>query len=185
MIKINLIGKKFQSYKAQNWTKVIVLVLFGLFGLYFIVETAYVVISMSIIKRNLVTVNNESVAISKVMLENNEKLSRFVLTKLTLAKISEVNKNKFHYKDYLDQVSLLLPDGSILTSVGFVSKGWVSISVNSFDLKSFGLLEKSLMNSNTWEGNKYFSSAYIENVSRGESGDYFTRLQLELRNLNG
>lgn len=185
MIKINLIGKKNQSYKTQNLTKVIVLLLFGLFGLYFIVETAYVVLSMSTVKRNLAKVNNESVAVSGVMLENNEKLSRFVLTKLILSKISEVNKERFHYKDYLDQISLLLPNGSVLTSVGFVSKGWISISVNSFDLKSFGLLEKSLMNSNTWEDNKYFSSAYIENVSKEQSGAYSTRLQLELKNLNG
>lgn len=185
MIKINLIGKKNQSYKTQNWTKIIVLLLFGLFGLYFFSVTVYVVISMSIIKRNIAKINSESVAISRVMLENNEKLSRFVLTKLILTKISQINKDKFHYKDYLDQVSLLLPNGSVLTSVGFVSKGWISISVNSFDLKSFGLLEKSLMNSNTWENNKYFSSAYIENVSRGQSGGYSTRLQLELKNLNG
>lgn len=185
MIKVNLINKKSRAYKGRGWTRTIALLLFGLFGLYFIGVTAYVVISFSVIKGKITKVDNESVAISTLMLKNNDKLNRFVLTKLILTKISEIDKERFHYKDYLDQVSLLLPEGSLLTSVGFVPKGWISISINSLDMNAFGLLEKSLMNKDTWSGNKYFSGAYIENVTKGKSGTYSTRLQLELKNLNG
>ena len=163
----------------------VILLLFGLFGLYFIGITAYVMISMYVIKGEIAKVNSESVAISEVMLKNNDKLSRFVLTKIILTKINEIDKERFHYKDYLDQVSLLLPDGSSLASAGFASKGWISVSVNSSDVNVLGLLEKSLLNKDTWDGNTYFSGAYIESVTKEKSGSYSIRLQLELKKLNG
>jgi len=185
MIKVNLISKKSRAHKGRDWTRTIGFLLFGSFGLYFIGVTAYVVISMSVIKGKITEVNDESVAISGVMLGNNEKLSHFILTKLILTKISEIDKERFHYKDYLDQVSLLLPNGSALSSVGFTTKGWISVSVNSLDLNAFSLLEKSLVNKDTWSGNKYFSGAYIESVVKEKSGIYSTGLQFELKNLNG
>ena len=89
------------------------------------------------------------------------------------------------YKEYLDQVSLLLPSGTQLTSVIFATKGWISLSVSSSDFVSFDALEKSIMNNNIWKNNKYFSGAYIENVTKEKSGQYSTKLQLELKKLNG
>lgn len=185
MIKVNLISKKNHAYKGKSRTKTIALLLFGLFGLYFVGVTAYVVVSMFVIKGQIKKVNSESVAISALLLKNNDKLTRFVLTKLILTKIQEIDKGRFHYKDYLDKVSLLLPEGSLLSSVNFASKGWVSITVRSLDLNSFSLLEKSLTNKDIWFGNKYFSGAYIENVTKEKTGTYSTHLQLELKNLNG
>jgi len=185
MIKVNLISKKSRAYKGRDWTRVIALLLFGSFGLYFVGVTLYVVISMSVIKGKITKVNDDSMAISGAMLQNNDKLSRFVLTKLILTKISEIDKERFHYKDYLDQISFLLPNGSVLSSVGFTTKGWVSVSVNSLDVNAFGLLEKALINKDVWSGNKYFSAAYIESVVKEKSGIYSTSLQFELKNLNG
>lgn len=181
MIKVNLISKKSRASKGRNWTKTIVFLLFGLVGLYFIGVTLYVVISMSVLKARSTKVNEESTAISSEMLKNNDKLARFVLTKLILTKIQEINKERFHYKDYLDQISLLLPDGSELSAVGFATKGWISVTVSSESLSAFNQLEDSLMNSNFWSSSKFFSGAYIENTSKDKTGGYSTKLQLELK----
>lgn len=181
MIKINLVSKKSRSYKSRDWTKTIILLIFGSFGIYFLGVTLYVIITMSSISTKISKVKAESAAISAEMLRNNDKLSRFVLTKLILTKITEINKQKFHYKDYLDQISLLLPAGSTLTSVGFATKGWIDVSIVSDDIVSFESLEKSLLNKNTWDGIKYFSGAYIDGVTNNRSGAYSSRLHLELK----
>lgn len=185
MIKVNLISKRSRAYRGRNWTRIIVLSLFGLMGTYFIGATLYVVISMYVTNANIKKTNNESTAISDVMLSNNEKLGRFVLTKLILTKIEDIEKERFHYKDYLDQVSLLIPSGSLLTTVGFTTKGWISLGVKSNNINDFGQLEKIFVNKSTWDGNKYFSSAYVEGVTKEKSGAYDSRLQLELAKING
>lgn len=161
------------------------IVLFGGFFLYFLGVTLYIFISVSVLNSKIKKVNSESVSISQTMLKNNEKLSRFVLTKLILTKIEDLNKERFRYKDYLDQVSLLLPSGSQLTSVDFATKGWIAVSVKATDIFSFQLLENTLMNPGTWKGSNYFSSAYVERVSKEKDGSYSTRLQLELKKVNG
>ncbi len=181
MIKVNLISKRSRAYKGRNWTKIVALSLSGLLGLYFVGVTLYVVISMAVIANNIKKTESESASISSVMLANNEKLSRFILTKTILTKIQGIEKEKFHYKDYLDQISILLPGGSLLNSVDFANKGWISVSVNSESLVAFNALEKSLINTEVWTGNKYFSGVYIESISRAKSGAYSTRLQFELK----
>lgn len=185
MMQVNLISKKRRAYKSRNWTKFIILFLFGSFGLYFITVSLYVTISLVALKRSIAKVNDESVAVSAVMLKNNDKLSRFVLTKLILSKIFEIDRGRFHYKDYLDRISLLLPAGSSLSSVGFASKGWISVSVFSPNINSFKFLEESLLKKDIWSDNEYFSGAYIEDVTKENSGAYVTRLQLELKKRSG
>lgn len=115
------------------------------------------------------------------MLSNNEKLSRFVLTKLILSQMENINKSKFRYKDYLDQISTLLPQNTFLTSVDFKFSGWISLSINAQDVFTFQTLEKVLLDQDTWASNQSFSGAYIEGVSREKNGTYTTKLQLELK----
>jgi len=181
MIKVNLISRKRKSYSGKNWTKIGMLSLFGLFLTYFIGVTLYVIISMSVFSKKINDVENESISISNAMLKNNEKLSRFVLTKLILNEIQNINKTRFQYKDYLDQISVLLPAKSFLTSIDFKIKGWISMSINANDIYTFQSLEKVLLNKETWNNSKYFSGAYIEGVSKEKNGSYTTRLQLELK----
>jgi hypothetical protein len=181
MIKVNLISKKRRAYSGKNWTKIISFSLFGAFGLYFIGVCLYVVISMTVLKSQIAKVDKESVSISTSMLQNNEKLSRYVLTKLILTQIQSVNKTRFHYKDYLDQITALMPSSSTLISVDFKIKGWISLSISSTNVFSQQSLEKVLLDANTWKGSKYFSGAYIEGVLREKNGGYTTQLQLELK----
>lgn len=185
MITVNLISRKSRAYKGRNWTKLIAYGLFGSLGLYFIAVTLYVVISMFVINQEITDTSKQTTAISDVMLANSDQLSRFVLTKFILTKIQSINAGKFHYKDYLDQVSSLLPDGSVLSSIDFSVPGWIALSVNSTDINAFSQLEKSLTNMADWSGSKYFSGAYIESVTKASNGNYSTRLQLELKKING
>lgn len=181
MIKVNLISKKSRAYSGKNWTKIVSFSSFGLFSLYFIGVTLYVLISLFLTSNKIKKIDVESQEISSVMLKNNERLSRFVLTKLILTEIQNINKNKFNYKEYLDQITLLLPSNTKLNGIDFKVKGWLSLSINATDVISFQALEKVLLNKNTWKDSKLFSGAYIESVSKDKSGSYNTKLQIELK----
>lgn len=181
MIKVNLISKKRRAYSGRNWTKIITYSLFGLFTAYFLGATLYVSISMISLNNKVSKVEKESVEISNTMMKNNEKLSRFVLTKLILSNIESINKTKFHYKDYLDQISLLLPPDAVLVGIDFKVKNWISVSVSSSNVFSFQAMEKTLLDKNTWKDSKFFSGAYLEGVSKEKNGSYTTKLQLELK----
>jgi hypothetical protein len=181
MVKINLISKRRRSYSGKNWTKIVTFSVFGLFSLYFVGVSLYVVISILVLNNKMEEVEKESISISNSMLSNNDKLSRFVLTKLILTEIENVNKTRFHYKDYLDQISLLLPKNIGLTRIDFKFKGWISLSINAQDIFYFQQLENVLFNPNTWKDNRFFSGAYIEGISKDKNGIYTTNLQLELK----
>jgi hypothetical protein len=185
MIKVNLISKKRKAYRGRNWTKVVSYALFGLLSAYFLGATLYVVISTLVINGNIAKVGSESKSISSSMLQNNDKLSRFVLTKLILTEIENVNKGRFKYKDYLDNVSSYLPSGNVLTAVDFATKGWLSVMVNSSDSLAFASMEKVILNEDNWKNGMYFSSVYVESVSLDKGGSYSTRLQFELKKTNG
>jgi hypothetical protein len=184
MIKVNLISKKRKAYSGRNWTKIVTFSLFGLVSLYFIGVSIYVVISMSLLNNKVKSIDKESVNISSSMLNNNEKLSRFVLTKMILGQIQNINKTRFHYKDYLDQVTSLLPQNTFLTSVDFKVKGWISLSINANNIFSFQALERVILDKNSWKNSQYFNGAYIEGVTKNKDDSYTTRLQLELK-VNG
>ena len=185
MIKVNLINKRRRAYKGRNWTKLISYLLFGVLTAYFVGVTLYVVISMLVINGKISQIEKESVSVSGAMLQNNDKLSRFVLTKLILTKIEEVNVGRFKYKDYLDKVASYLPNGVVLTSVDFATKGWMVASVNSPNVDTFQALEKVISNPTTWKDSSFFSSVYVESVVREINGSYSTRFQFELKKANG
>lgn len=181
MIKVNLISKRRKAYAGRNWTKIVSFVVFGLFSAYFVGATLYVIISVMVLNNKIKDVDKQSVSISTAMLSNNDKLSRFVLTKLILGQIESINKTRFHYKDYLDQVSSFLPQNTVISGVDFKVKGWLSLSITADNVFSFQSLETVLDNKDTWLNNKYFSSAYIEGVSKEKNGSYVMNLQLELK----
>jgi hypothetical protein len=181
MIKVNLISKKRRAYSGRNWTKIISYSLFGLLSVYFLSVTLYIVISTIVLNNKVANIDKESASISSSMLSNNEKLSRFVLTKLILSEYESINKNKFRYKDYLDQVSLLLPPTASLVGIDFKKQGWISLTISTNDVFGMQSLEDVLLDTKTWKDNKYFSGAYIEGVTKDKSGLYSTRLQIELK----
>ena len=182
MIKVNLISRKKNVRVQKSWTKIISLGLFFSFCAYFLGVTLYVLISITILTSRIKRAETESVSISRTMLDNNEKLSRFVLTKLILAQVVDVNKKRFHYKEYLDEITAMLPASTTLSGVDFKVKGWLSLSIRADSIYPLSFLEKVLINKATWSDNKYFSGAYVESVYKGKDGAYYTRLQLEIKN---
>lgn len=181
MIKINLISKKRKSYVGRDWTKLTTFSLFGLFSAYFVGATLYVVISTIVLNNKIKAIDSESTAISNAMLSNDEKLSRFALSKLILTEYEKITKAKFRYKDYLDQISLLLPSSASLVGIDFKNKGWISLVIKTDDVFSLQSLESMILNTDTWTDSTFFKGAYIEGVSRDKSGSYNTSLQLELK----
>jgi hypothetical protein len=155
--------------------------LFGLFSAYFVGATLFVVISMFVLNNKIKNIDSESAAISSAMLSNNEKLSRFALSKLILTEYERLTKTKFRYKDYLDQISLLLPANASLVGIDFKNKGWISLVIKTDDVFSLQTLEGVIMRDDTWANSTFFKGAYIEGVNRDKSGSYNTSLQLELK----
>jgi len=181
MIKVNLISKKRKSSSGRDWTKLVTLLLFGLFSAYFVGATLYVVISTIVFNNKIKAIDTESLAISSEMLSNDEKLSRFALSKLILTEYEKISKAKFRYKDYLDQISSFLPQSASLVGIDFKNKGWISVVIKTDDVFSLQSLERMIMNADTWTSSIFFKGAYIEGVNKDKSGSYNTSLQLELK----
>jgi len=114
------------------------------------------------------------------MLKNNAELNRFVLSKFVIGKIQNLNNNRFRYKDYLDEISGLMPAGTLLKNVDFSKAGWVAVLVSAKDLQTLRLLEISMNDKDSMNTN-LFSSVYTENVTRDSLGGYGMKLQFEAK----
>lgn len=184
MVRVNLIGKKRKQKRNQNWIFVGLIAMYSAFVLYFVIESLYVVISLSSLNNSLANVEQDTQTVSRQMLSNNEFLSKFVLSKFILTKIQTLNKNKFRYKDYLDQIAGMLPPNADLKNVDFSVPGWISVLISAQDLKTLKQLEDLLSNSNQLNSTM-FSSVFSENVSKDKTGVYNMKLQFELRKNGG
>ncbi len=179
MIKVNLIGKRRRDSGKKNWLIMTFIVLFWVFVAYFLVSTIYVTYMLYSLKAEARTVARETEETSKAILSNDVLLRRYILSKFILGKIEAVNGSRFHYKDYLDQIVLLLPEGILLKSVDFSVANWVSVLVSSPNVKLIQLFEKTLVDPSFLAGGT-FSSIYAENVVRSRSGEYDMKLQFEI-----
>lgn len=176
MIKVNLIGKKRRRADNRNWLRLVFVVLFWGFVAYFLAGTIYVTYMLYSLKAEIGKVEDETEQISRTILSNDEQLRRYILSKFILSKIQEVNGSRFHYKDYLDQIVSLLPEGVALKNVDFSVSGWVSVLVSAESVKLIQSLERTMSDISSIVGGT-FSSVYTENVSRSRSGEYDLKLQ--------
>ena len=185
MIKVDLISKRRKASKGKNWTKLIGYALLILCSAGFVGATLYVIISMAVLNNQISRADTESKKISAEMLKNSDKINRFVMTKLILTEIQDVNKDRFRYKDYLDEAQKIFPSSVSITAVDFAVKGWLSISVSCPDYFAFRAVENVLLNRETWANNSYFTNAYIDSINRDKAGLYSYRLKFELKKING
>jgi len=179
MIKINLLGKKRRESRGKNMIYIALLTTFIAFTLYFLGVSIFVVVKLAWIKADQVRVDREAEAVSKELTDNNELLKRFVLSKFILGKIESLNVAKFHYKEYLDQLVGLLPEGVALRNVDFSNKGWVSVSTSISSMRSLKLLETTLASAEKRVPTT-FSSVFFERVLRDKTGLYNAKLQFEI-----
>jgi len=183
MVQVNLIGKKRKERSKNNWIVITLLSIFGVFVLYFLGVSGYVVYKLYSLNAQIKLVDAEAVEISRVITANKDALSRFVLSKYILDRIETLKKERFRYKDYLDEVAKLMPAGAVLTNVDFATKGWVEVSAslpNTNALKEFEntfALPEILAQSE-------FSSVFSESVASDKNGFYNVKLHFEI-NTNG
>ncbi|OGD73319.1 hypothetical protein A3K29_04285 [Candidatus Collierbacteria bacterium RIFOXYB2_FULL_46_14] len=184
MVNINLLGKKRRESKGKNLVYIALLTPFIAFTLYFLGISMFVVLKLSWIKADQVRVDREAEAVSKEMTANNELLKKFVLAKYILGKIESLNTGKFRYKEYLDQLVGLLPEGTVLKNVDFSNKGWISVATSISGMSALRLLESNLSSAEKLSSTA-FSSVFIEGVSRDKAGLYQAKLQFEITNNAG
>lgn len=184
MIQINLLGKKRREAKGKSIATIGLIAVFGLFTLYFLGLTIYVVGKLIFLGNEIRRVKTETETVSKEIASNSELLVNFVISKSVLEKINKLNKEKFPYLDYLNQITALMPSGMSMKSVDFSVRGWVSVSAEIPTMKAFGEIEDRLT-SEALLGQTAFESIFSEGVSKNQSGTYDARLQFQLKTNGG
>lgn len=158
--------------------------IFGIFVLYFLGSTIYVVTRLYSLSRQIKAVDSEAVAISKVITSNKEALNKFVLSKFILDRMAILKRDRFRYKDYLDQIAKFMPLGAVLTNVDFGTKGWVGVSVslpNTNVLKEF----ENNFSAKDRLAQSEFASVFSEAVVSDKTGAYTAKLHFELKTNGG
>lgn len=180
MVQVNLIGKKRKERSQRNWVVVLVSVVFGMFSFYFLGSASYVMIRLYQINVEIKRVDDEAVQLSQQISSNKESLSRYVLTKYILEKVTSLQSSRFRYKDYLDQISRFLPAGAILTNVDFATKDWVTAAISLPNLNALKEIEMNLVNTNQLAQSE-FATVISESVSSDKGGLYSLKLHFEIK----
>jgi len=180
MVQINLIGKKKRKGVLKNKVLVSMVLVFGGFVIYFLGTTAYVMISLSTVNREIKKVDDQAVVISGQISSNKEALTKYVLTKYILDKVESLKKERFRYKDYLDQIAGFIPPSGVLTTVDFATKGWIDVSVSLPGVGSLKELESRLSLTGGLAQSE-FATVFAEQVSRDKVGLYNAKLHFEIK----
>lgn len=180
MVQVNLIGKKRRQSKGKSSLLTIGIIVYGLILIYFFGSAIYSVYRVTSLNIQLSSIEKETRSVSDEILKNNTELNRFVLSKFVIGKIQSLNNSRFRYKDYLDEISGLMPAGTLLKNVDFGKPGWVSVLFYAKDLQTLRLLEISIGDKDSINTN-LFSSVYTESVTRDLSGAYSVKLQFEAK----
>jgi hypothetical protein len=180
MVQVNLIGKKRREKAGKNWIMISLIAGFSALTLYFLGSTLYVVIRLYQLNAEIDKVDNEVKVLSAEILANKDSLSKFVLSKFTLDRVASLKKERFRYKDYLDQISKLVPTNSVLTNVDFTTKGWVAVSVSLPGAGSLKEIESNLTNSNKLAESE-FISVFSELIAVDKAGIYNAKLHFEIK----
>lgn len=180
MVQINLIGKKKRRGVLKNRMLVLAVIAFISLVIYFVGAAAYVVINLSLTNREIKEVDGEAVRISGQIAANKEALTRYVLTKYVLDKIEAIKKERFRYKDYLDQIAGFIPPRGVLTTVDFTTKGWIDISVSLPEVSSLREMENNLRADGPLSQSE-FETVFSEQVARDKTGQYVAKLHFEIR----
>lgn len=184
MVQINLISKKKKAGLAKNWILISTVALFVSFVVYFVGATLFVIVRLSAINSEIKKVDEEAVQVSAQISANKDSLSKYVLSKYILDRLEALKKDRFRYKDYLDQVAGFMPANAVLTNVDFATKGWMVVSVSLSGISSLKALEDNLTNVNMLSRSE-FSSVFSESVSLDRTGLYNAKLHFQIKTNGG
>lgn len=179
-IEINLLSRKRKESKNKN---MVFWMLFGsmfCFVAYFLISSIYVTYKLITLKEKLSAVNRETVSVSEDIRSKNELVSRYVLAKGILKHYDNLQKSKFRYKEYLDQIVKVLPSVTVLKNVDFSVKGWVSVSAFIPSYVNLEEFEDQLFAEGAFSGT-WFESVYFENVFRDKTGGYTIKMQFSIK----
>lgn len=179
-VKVNLISKSRKSTKSKSFVVNAFIFSFITIVVLFLSSVFYVTYRIYSLKKQINLVSLETVGISSDIRSNNESVNQFVLSKGVLDYISEIDKGKFHYKKYMDEIVAVLPTNLILRGVDFQTKGWVSVTVFIPDLSSLKNFEDRITDKTILD-QTVFTSVFSEGFTKDKTGGYIIKLQFELK----
>lgn len=183
MVKVNLLSKRKGIRKQRNVVGLIGLGVFGLFTLFFLFQVVFVVYRYVSVNSKLEKVKQETEVLSSEILRDNERLNRFILSKLILKQIISLRSRQFDYSAYLDQAQLLVPAGSEIAGVDFQTTGFVNLRVRSSTSNDFDLFERSIKSADLSASD--FESIIVGSVNRDKQGEYRTDVLIGIKKENG
>jgi len=180
-IDINLLSKKRKVNKTKGIVSRVAIAILLLFSLYFFSSASWVTYKLITLNKGVEVVGLETVLLSNEIAAKNDTVMKYVLSKSILDFFDSLQKSKFHYKLYLDQIVGLMPEEVFLKNVDFANKGWISVSLQITNYVSLRRFEEVLSKNNFAE-TTVFQSMYIESVSRDKSGQYTVKMQFAIKN---
>ena len=179
MISLNLISKKRKVTKGRNIFSMVLYGSFGLFALYFAFQVVFVTVNLYLTNQKLEKVKKDSATLSTEILKDNQKLNNFILSKFVLTEINKLRRTKFAYKEFLDQIVALLPPGNDVKTVGFETRGYISVVVESTDDNTFRSFESNIRARDLTDTD--FDSVLADTVNRTKEGTYRTDLLFKIK----
>jgi hypothetical protein len=180
-IDINLLSKKRRKDNTKGVVSKMAIVLLVVFSLYFFSTTVWVVYRLFSLNREIAFVDAETIKLSDDIRAKNDIATKYVLSKNILDFFETLQKSKFHYKLYLDQIVELVPSTVFLKNVDFANKGWISVSFQVPNHVVLKLFEDIISRTDLIEKTA-FGSMYVEGVSRDKTGQYVIKMQFAIKN---
>lgn len=178
-IAVNLVGRKRRETKGKSLVSASFIIFLSAFSIYFLVVSGIVVYKLVTLNRKIAEINEETVRLSEDIRSKNDLVTKYVLVKYILDYYANIQKSKFQYKDYLDQVVSILPRDSVLINMDFGIKGWISLSAKLPNHASLLELEDGVIGSGAFSKTS-FDSVFIENVVRDKDGRYTIKMHLSI-----
>lgn len=178
-IVVNLVGRKRRENRGKSLVSTGFIFFLSAFSLYFLINSGIVVYKLVTLNRKLASINEETVRLSEDIRSKNDLVTKYVLVKYILDYYANLQKSKFQYKTYLDQVVSILPKDSVLVNMDFGVKGWISLSAKLPNHTSLLELEKDVIDAGSFSKTS-FDTVYIENVVRDKEGKYTIKMHLSI-----
>jgi hypothetical protein len=171
---VDLYGSK---RKAKKSLGVVTLAFYGLVAvaaLFFLFEFVSVVWGVVSVNMRSDEIRLETERISSEIMRENEKLNRFVISKVIVEEITRLRRTEYDYKTKLDNVVALLPAGSRLDEISFLDKQAVEVKISSSNVDRFEDLEVGLYDRQKLT-NAGFVGLFLLQNSRTDLGEYQSR----------
>lgn len=179
-LRVNLAGKKKGSVATRILITRSFVTIFSLIAVSFIVYFGFGLYKTFNIKSQIESVKAESVLVSSEIRSKDNVVNNFVLSKAILDQIATLNRNRFQYKRYMDEIVAIMPPEAVLRNVDFQVKGWVAVLVYIPDLKASKKMEERV-HDKTIVDQTVFSSVFSESLVKDKSGGYLVKMQFELK----